>query len=248
MNVAVFHVSYCVKRILLLLAAAQLTRSAFSPPSTNRAIQSWYTFGTIHGLWRHTMSATAHEYMTAQQYFTLEETSDGKHEYYRGAIYAMTGGTARHNLIVANLIALLHGQLRGTTCRVFPSDLRLKIELTGLYTYPDVSVICGPISFGDNRQDTVTNPVVLIEVLSPSTENYDRGRKFEHYRTIDTLQEYVVVAQDRVHIEHYVRQDNNRWVLVDFSTIDQIVHVGAINCTLSVELVYENIMFDNQDE
>jgi Uma2 family endonuclease len=147
--------------------------------------------------------------MTTEQYFALEEASEGKHEYYRGAVSAMTGGTARHNLIVANIIALFHGQLRDTTCRVFPSDLRLKIEHSGLYTYPDVSVICGPIFFGDNRKDTVTNPVVLIEVLSPSIENYDRGRKFEQYRTIETLQEYVVVAQDRVHIEHYVRQDNN---------------------------------------
>ncbi len=194
------------------------------------------------------MSVRAHEYMTTEQYFTFEETSEGKHEYHRGAIYAMTGGTARHNLIVANLIALFHGQLRGTACRVFPSDLRLKIEQTGLYTYPDVSIICGPIFFGDNRQDTVTNPVVLVEVLSPSTENYDRGKKFEHYRTIETLQEYVVVAQDRIHIEHYIRQDNYRWLLVDFFAPDQTVQVGAINCTLAVELVYENIVFDSQDE
>lgn len=193
------------------------------------------------------MSAPAHEYMTTEQYFTFAETSEGKHEYYRGAVYAMTGGTARHNLIVANIIALLHGQLRATTCRVFPSDLRLKIEQTGLYTYPDVSVICGPIFFSDNRQDTVTNPVVLIEVLSPRTENYDRGRKFEHYRTIETLQEYIVVAQDRVHIEHYVRQDTSRWLFVDFSAINQTVHVGAINCTVPVDIVYENIPFDNQD-
>lgn len=193
------------------------------------------------------MSASAQEYITTDQYFTLEEGSDVKHEYYRGAIYAMTGGTARHNLIVANIIALLHGQLRGTPCHVFPSDLRLKIESAGLYTYPDISVICGPILYAENRQDTVTNPIVLIEILSPSTENYDRGKKFEHYRTIETLQEYIVVAQDRIHIEHYIRQDDHRWLLVDFFAADQVVHAGSIHCTLSVELVYEDITFDSQD-
>lgn len=193
------------------------------------------------------MSAAAQEYMTTEQYFMLQETSESKHEYYRGAIYAMTGGTVRHNLIVANIIAVLHGQLWGTACRVFPSDLRLKVEQTGLYAYPDVSVICEPIYFGDNRQDTVTNPIVLIDVLSPSTENDDRGKKFEHYRTIETLQEYIVVAQDRVHVEHYVRQDKYRWLLVDFFAANQTVHAGSINCTIAVESVYEYIVFDSPD-
>ncbi len=193
------------------------------------------------------MSASAHEYMTTEQYFALEEQAESKHEYYRGAVYAMTGGTARHNLIVANVIALLHGQLRGTPCRVFPSDLRLKIEQTGLYTYPDISVICGAIYFSDGRQDTVTNPILLIEVLSPSTENYDRGKKFEQYRTIETLQEYIVIAQDRVHVEHYIRQDDHRWLLVDFFAVAQVVQARAINCTLPVDLVYEYISFDTEE-
>jgi Uma2 family endonuclease len=187
------------------------------------------------------MSASARQSMTIEQYFELEATSDSKHEYIAGAIYAMTGGTARHNLLVANVIALLHGQLRGTSCRVFPSDMRLRIEAAGLYTYPDVSVICNPIIFSDNRDDTVTNPIVLVEVLSPSTENYDRGKKFEYYRTIDTLQEYVVIAQDRAHVEHYVRQDQQRWLLVDFSSLDHVVHLGTINCELALRAVYEYV-------
>jgi Uma2 family endonuclease len=191
------------------------------------------------------MSAQPSEYLTLQQYFTLEETSDCKHEYYRGAIYAMTGASARHNLIVANIIGLLHAQLRGSACRVFSSDLRLMIEATGLYTYPDISVICGALQFDAGRQDTVTNPTVLIEVLSPSTENYDRGKKFEHYRTLESLQEYIVVAQDRVHIEQHIRQDEHRWLLVDFFAVDQIVQIGTIDGTLPVELVYEYVAFDS---
>lgn len=192
------------------------------------------------------MSAHPHQYVTIQQYFALEETADIKHEYYRGSISAMTGASARHNLIVANIIATLHGQLRGSSCRVFPSDLRLKIEQTGLYTYPDISVICGTIQFDEGRQDTVSNPIVLIEVLSPSTENYDRGKKFEHYRTIEPLQEYIVVAQDRVHIEHYIRQDQHRWLLVDFLAVDQVVKIGAINCELPLESVYEYVVFERE--
>jgi Uma2 family endonuclease len=190
------------------------------------------------------MSAQPSEYLTLQEYFTLEESSDHKHEYYRGAIYAMTGASARHNLLVANVIGLLHGQLRKSACRVFPSDLRLKIEATGLYTYPDISVICGGLQFDAGRQDTVTNPTVLIEVLSPSTENYDRGKKFEHYRTLESLQEYIVVAQDRVHIEQHIRQDERRWLLVDFFAMDQIIQLGAVDCALPVELVYEYVSFD----
>lgn len=193
------------------------------------------------------MSAQPSAYLTLQQYFTLEETGDRKHEYYRGAAYAMTDASARHNLIVANLIGLLHGQLRGSSCRVFPSDLRLKIEATGLFTYPDLSVICGSIRFHEGRQDTVMNPTVLIEVLSPSTENYDRGKKFEHYRTLESLQEYLVVAQDQVHIEQYIRQDEHRWLLVDFFGVDQVIQISAIGCALPVALVYEYVSFEDGD-
>lgn len=194
------------------------------------------------------MNAQPYEYVSLQQYFDLEETSDLKHEYYRGAIYAMTGATARHNVIIANIIGLLHSQLRRSARRVFPSDLRLKIEQTGLYTYPDISVICGTIQFDAGRQDAVTNPIVLVEVLSARTENYDRGKKFEHYRTLETLQEYIVVAQDRAHIEQYIRQDEHRWLLVDFFTPDQVVRVDTIKCKLPLADVYEYITFENEDQ
>lgn len=194
------------------------------------------------------MSAQPYEYLSLPEYFDLEATSDLKHEYYRGAIYAMTGASARHNLIVANIIGLLHSQLRRSACRVFPSNLRLKIEQTGLYTYLDVSIICGTLQFDAGRQDTVTNPIVLVEVLSPRTENYDRGKKFEHYRTIETLQEYIVVAQDRTHIEQYIRQADHRWLLVDFFTVDQIVRIEAIECDLPLADVYEYISFEDEDQ
>lgn len=194
------------------------------------------------------MSAQPYEYLSLQQYFELEATSEIKHEYYRGATYAITGASARHNLIVANIIGLLHSQLRGSPCRVFPSDLRLKIEQTGLYTYPDVSVICGTIQFDAGRQDTVTNPSVLIEVLSPRTENYDRGKKFEHYRTIETLQVYIVVAQDRMHIEQYIRQDEHRWLLVDFFTPEQVLQIDTTDCNLPLADVYEYISFEDDDQ
>src|SRR5687768_4159928 len=131
------------------------------------------------------MTAQPKDSISVDDYFELEAASDTKHEYCHGSVYAMTGASARHNLIVANVIAGLHGQLRGKRCSVYPSDLRVYIEATGLYTYPDVSVICGPLELTSGPLDTVTNPTVLVEVLSPSTEAYDRGKKFQHYRAIE---------------------------------------------------------------
>ena len=157
------------------------------------------------------MSAVPERSYSLQDYFLLEETSEIRHEFLHGAIYDMTGANVRHNMIVANVISNIHAQLRGKSCTVFPSDLRIKVEATGLYTYPDISVICGDIRYADAREDTVTNPSVIIEVLSPSTENYDRGKKFQHYRTVETLSEYLVIAQDSARVEYYRRQEAHQW-------------------------------------
>ena len=146
--------------------------------------------------------------MTEEEYLVYERDSITRHEYYNGRIYAMTGGTESHNLIAANTLATLHSQLRQRPCRVYQSDMRVRIDETGLNTYPDVLVICGQPQFTDTTRDTVTNPIVIIEVLSPSTERYDRGMKFQHYRTIETLQDYLLLAQDKQYIEHYSRREN----------------------------------------
>jgi len=190
------------------------------------------------------MSAVPQQYLSLDEYFRLEETSEIKHEYYRGTSYNMTGASEAHNLIVANIIGQLNPQLIDKPCRVYPSDLRLKVEAAELYTYPDAIVICGPSQYADGRKDTVTNPTLLIEVLSPGTENYDRGAKFQNYRMIDTLHDYLMIAQDGVHVEHYIRQDNHAWLLRDFTDVSQVIDLPTICCSLALDAIYRNILFE----
>jgi Uma2 family endonuclease len=189
------------------------------------------------------MSIAPDRYISLDDYFLLEETGEIKHEYYQGAAYAMTSGSIAHNIIVANTISQIHAQLHAKSCTVFAINLRLKVEATGLYTYPDLTVICGPVRSADGRNDTITNPSVLIEVLSPSTEGYDRGRKFQHYRTIGTLRDYLLIAQDGMHIEQYSRQEEYQWLLQEYSPIDNIVHLASIDCSLALTAIYEEVRF-----
>ena len=147
------------------------------------------------------MSAHPEQFVSLEEYYKLEETGEIKHEYYQGSIFAMTGGTERHNLISLDIGTELNIQLKGKSCRVYTTDFRLKIEAANLYTYPDLSIICGETPLTDGRQDTFTNPIILFEILSPSTEAYDRGNKAHFYRTIPTLQEHLLIAQDRPLVE-----------------------------------------------
>src|SRR5262249_9988400 len=143
------------------------------------------------------MTAQPKPYITEAEYLELERASASKHEYLAGEIFAMTGASEQHNLIASNVTATLHRQRRGRSCRVYPSDMRIKVTQTGLNTYPDITVVCGPPEFTDpTKRDTLINPMVIIEILSPSTERYDRGLKFQNYRTIPSLQEYILIAQD----------------------------------------------------
>jgi Uma2 family endonuclease len=137
------------------------------------------------------MTAQPKNYVTEEEYDLLEEASVIKHEYFAGKVYAMTGGTEPHNLIAGNVLAALHGQLRNRPCRVYTSDQRINVRATGLQTYSDVTIVCGQPQFAGKSRVTIVNPIVIIEVLSPSTKLYDRGMKFQNYRTIETLQEYI---------------------------------------------------------
>lgn len=190
------------------------------------------------------MNAIPDDFITLEEYFRLEETSEIRHEYFHGAAYAMTGASIAHNILIHNISGQLYLLLRGKSCRAYTTDLRLKIETTILYTYPDVQVICGLPQFADGRNDTVTNPSVIIEVLSPSTEAYDRGKKFQHYRTIETLQEYLLISQDAVRVERYVRQTTHEWLLQEFTELDQAVSLDAIGCSLMLADIYEAVTFE----
>src|SRR5215210_8320716 len=143
--------------------------------------------------------------LTPEEYLAIERKSEIKHEYFAGVMFAMVGASKRHNLITANIIRVLGNQLLDRPCNVYPSDMRVKVSVTGKYTYPDVVVACEPEQFDDAENDTLLNPVVIVEVLSASTEAYDRGKKFEQYQQLGSLTDYLLVAQEPHRIEQYVR-------------------------------------------
>jgi Uma2 family endonuclease len=187
------------------------------------------------------MTAQPQQYITEEEYIRLERASIIKHEYYQGRIYAMTGAKVAHNVISGNILASLHQQLRHKDCQVMSSDMRIKVQETGLNTYPDVVVICGQPQFTDDTTDTLLNPIVIVEVLSPSTELYDRGLKFQNYRTIVSLQAYILVAQDNVHVEYFSRQETDLWTFQEATNREAIVHIASIGCDLLPSDVYEKV-------
>ena len=166
--------------------------------------------------------------LTPEEYLAIERKAEIKHEYFAGEMFAMVGASKRHNLITANIIRVLGNQLLERPCNVYPSDMRVKVNATGKYTYPDVVVACAVEKFDDAENDTLLNPVVIIEVLSESTEAYDRGKKFEQYQNIESLTEYLLIAQDPYRIEQYVRQNNREWRYSEYHNSEDIVKMVVI--------------------
>jgi Uma2 family endonuclease len=179
--------------------------------------------------------------ITEEEYLEQERASKVKHDFYQGEIFAMVGASERHSLIVSNVIGELRSQLKKTPCRVYPGDMRLKVRETGLYTYPDAMVICGKREFADDQQDTVLNPDVIIEILSDSTESYDRGWKFENYRKLSSLKEYVMISQNKRKIERYHKDGNGNWVLSESDEVNPAITIGAIDCRLTHSEVYDKV-------
>lgn len=177
---------------------------------------------------------------TPQEYLALERASDERSELVNGQIYAMTGASFRHNLIVSNLVITIGTQLRGGSCSVFANDLRVKVSKTGMYTYPDVVGLCGPPELEDEHLDTLLNPSVIVEVLSGTTEQYDRAEKFAHYRKIDSLREYILVAQNQVRVERNVRHGDH-WMLTEISDPDGVLRIDALDCEVSLRDIYDRV-------
>ena len=192
------------------------------------------------------MATAALTYYTPDEYFALDRGAEFKSEYRDGRIVAMTGATMAHATLTGNVHAGLHARLRGGPCRVFVSDMRTQVGGGRRYTYPDVTAVCGAPRFIDGTLDTLTNPVLIVEVLSPSTEAYDRGEKFLHYRRIDSLQEYVLVAQDRVLVERFVRA-GEFWNLSTFTDLDAAVQLTSVSCTIPLREIYENVELPPED-
>jgi len=178
---------------------------------------------------------------TPEEYLTIEREAEFKSEYFDGEMFAMTGASRKHNLIAVNVVANLYNQLKKTHCEVYTNDMRVKVSPTGLYTYPDIVIVCDTPQFEDSESDTLINPLVIIEILSPSTESYDRGKKFENYRTLPSLAEYIMIAQNRRYIEHYIRKSDNTWLFSETRDMADEVQIASVECVLSLEEMYAKV-------
>jgi Uma2 family endonuclease len=187
------------------------------------------------------MDAQTKPRLTPEEYLAIERQAGTRSEYLDGEMFAMTGGSRNHNLIVLNVGRELSLQLKKRPCETYVSDQRVRVPATGLYTYPDIIVVCEEPRFEDVELETLLNPTLLIEVLSPTTEAYDRGRKFEHYQTIQTLSEYVLVSQDSFRVEQYLRQDGNRWLLTITAGLDGRIALPSVQCELALVEIYDKV-------
>ena len=194
--------------------------------------------------------------LTPEEYIAFErkalpDSEIIRHEYLNGELIAMSGASRAHNLITGNIFGELRTLLRGSGCETYANEMRVSSPLTSSYFYPDVVVVCEEPRFEDEVFDTLLNPIILVEVLSPSTEAYDRGEKFAHYRQLASLQEYILVAQDKVFVEHYRRQEKQGtapvtgkdWIFTDFQELEEILSLTSIQCDLPLQEIYERVAF-----
>ncbi len=177
--------------------------------------------------------------LTEDEYLALDRAADYKSEFVDGKMYAMAGVGLRHSSLGVRMISELVGKLRGRNCEVFNGDARVRAAKTGSYLYPDVSVICGTVETYQGTDDILVNPCVIVEVLSPSTADYDHGKKFAIYREIPSLNDYLLVHTDEILIEQYARRSDGKWLLSDHAGMDSMLHLGSIGCTLSLKDIYE---------
>lgn len=185
--------------------------------------------------------------LTLSQYLEYESRTGEKHEYYRGEVFAMVGGTPRHALIAANFLRESSGALKGRPCVAYSGDLRIKVDASGLYTYPDASIVCGELQLDDEVPNTVTNPTVLVEVLSESTERYDRGQKSAFYRSISSLQALVLISQETLLVECFTRHSSGGWLLTEARSLGESLELEPIGISIPLSELYRNVQFDSEN-
>lgn len=189
----------------------------------------------------------AERYYSPEEYLEIEVKSEERHEYINGQIIPMTGGTPNHNQITGNFYAALNFALKRQPFRVFVTDQRLWIPQKRINTYPDVMVVAGELQFQEGRKDTLTNPIMIAEVLSKSTKSYDRDEKFAAYRIIPSFQEYLLIDQYTMHVEQYSKTDNNRWIFTEYEDADVTISLASISFEISLADIYDKVDFDTQD-
>ena len=189
------------------------------------------------------MTAVPRKKLTPAEYLAIERTAAFKSEYLNGEMFAMAGASPAHNVIKENLIGELYARLKGGPCRSYSSDQRVKVSATGLYTYPDIAIVCGPPEFDPDDPNTLLNPQVIIEVLSESTERYDRTTKFRHYQRIEPLREYILVAQDEPAVERFVRQTRWDWLFTPVAGLDATLELATVPARVALADVYAGVTF-----
>jgi len=189
------------------------------------------------------MATSSNTFLTPEEYLELDRKAEQRSEYYNGEIFPVEGATREHGLLLVNLIGELRSQLKGKPCEAYTSCMKVRVAPRGPYTYPDIVVVCGERKFADDLRDILLNPTVILEVLSPSTKDYDRAGKFEYYRGLVSLREYLTVAQNKIHVEHWARQPDNHWLFGDYTDRGQCVVIPSIGCTLALSEVYDRIEF-----
>jgi Uma2 family endonuclease len=189
------------------------------------------------------MSTLSKPYLTPEQYLAMERKAEFKSEYYQGEMFAMSGARRTHNLIAVNAVASLHQQLRGRPCEAYSNDMRVWVTSEDLYTYPDLIIVCGEPKFSDNTFDTLLNPTVIVEILSESTEAYDRGQKFKLYRSLDSLAEYLLISSQQVSAELFTRQPDGLWMLNAKSSPEDSIELKSVDCRLRLADLYEKVAF-----
>lgn len=187
------------------------------------------------------------KYISPEEYLATERELLEKREYFGGEVFLMAGASDEHNTIAVNIASELHQQLKKRPCKVYQSDMRVHVPKTGLFTYPDVAVVYGkPIFLPDEELDTLTNPALIVEVLSASTEGYDKGAKFDNYRSLETLREYVLVSQNSKKVIRYTKQEDGSWNLMDFIGDKTEIQLSSIECSLAMEDIYDKVDFENE--
>ncbi len=186
-------------------------------------------------------------FISPEDYLEIERQAEYKSEYYNGEMFGFAGAGFNHNIIAVNITTFLNNHLRNKSCIVFNSDMRLFVEAFNLYTYPDVMVVCGKVNFLDDKKDNVLNPLILIEILSKSTESYDRGKKFEFYRSIPSLKEYVLVSPDRPLVEIFAKNEKNLWVLSDEKNLENLVKISSIDLEVPLKEIYFKVDFEEKN-
>jgi Uma2 family endonuclease len=181
------------------------------------------------------------KYISEKEYLETERSALDKHEYHKGEIFAMSGASIAHNRISINCTLDIGNKLKGQNCQPYGSDLRIHIPKNTLYTYPDISIICGEVETTDDKFDTITNPSVIIEILSSSTRNYDKGEKFTLYREIDSLQEYILIDSERIMVEKFIRNPDNSWQLTEYKTIEKSFTITTLTIEMQLAAIYEGV-------